>query len=91
MCGLVGFLGGALWDDADRCRASLVSMTNSLVRRGPDDADYWLDPQAGIAFGHRRLAIVDLSPLGHQPMHSSDGRFVIARRGKRTVGAVTVV
>ncbi len=82
MCGLVGFLGGALWDDADRCRASLVSMTNALVRRGPDDADYWLDPQAGIAFGHRRLAIVDLSPAGRQPMRSPSGRYMIVFNGE---------
>jgi asparagine synthase (glutamine-hydrolysing) len=57
-------------------------MSNTLVHRGPDDGGTWVDADAGIALGHRRLAIVDLSPEGHQPMVSSDGRYVIVFNGE---------
>ena len=49
-------------------------MTDALAHRGPDDAGTWTKPAAGIALGHRRLSILDLSPLGHQPMASESGR-----------------
>lgn len=57
-------------------------MTDSLHHRGPDDTGHWIDEEAGIALGHRRLAIIDLSPLGHQPMHSPNGRWVIVFNGE---------
>jgi asparagine synthase (glutamine-hydrolysing) len=57
-------------------------MTSTLVHRGPDSAGYWVDEQAGAALGHRRLAIIDLTPEGHQPMHSACGRYVIAFNGE---------
>jgi asparagine synthase (glutamine-hydrolysing) len=57
-------------------------MTDTLIHRGPDDSGSWIDPEAGIALGHRRLAIVDLSPEGHQPMVSADGRYVVAFNGE---------
>ena len=77
MCGLVGIFGKGAGNEA-----LLRAMTDSIVHRGPDDEGYWSDPDAGIAFGHRRLSILDLSPQGHQPMHSADGRWVISYNGE---------
>jgi asparagine synthase (glutamine-hydrolysing) len=57
-------------------------MALAIAHRGPDDAGAWADAQAGIALGHRRLSIVDLSAAGHQPMHSDGGRYVIAFNGE---------
>lgn len=75
MCGFVGFSGrfemGAL-------QAGL----RSIAHRGPDDSGVWSDAAAGVALGHVRLSILDLSPLGHQPMASADGQVVIAFNGE---------
>jgi asparagine synthase (glutamine-hydrolysing) len=57
-------------------------MAATLFHRGPDDGGVWTDPVAGIAIGFRRLAIIDLSPTGHQPMTSASGRYVIAFNGE---------
>lgn len=57
-------------------------MAAALVHRGPDDQGVWSDPAHGLALVHRRLAIIDLSPQGHQPMHSVSGRYVIAYNGE---------
>jgi asparagine synthase (glutamine-hydrolysing) len=57
-------------------------MTETLVHRGPDDGGVWIDEKAGVALGHRRLSILDLSPLGHQPMASASGRFVMVFNGE---------
>ena len=57
-------------------------MVNSLHHRGPDDSGTWTDAETGIALGHQRLAIIDLSPEGHQPMHSVCGRYVISFNGE---------
>jgi asparagine synthase (glutamine-hydrolysing) len=77
MCGLAGVFG-----DPQLNPATLTAMARTLAHRGPDDEGIWLDAEAGIGFGHRRLAIVDLSPAGHQPMHSPSGRFVISFNGE---------
>lgn len=58
------------------------AMADALLHRGPDDGGTWADAAAGLAFGHRRLAIVDLSVAGHQPMHSASGRWVLAFNGE---------
>ena len=60
----------------------VTAMTDAIVLRGPDDAGAWVDADDGLALGHRRLSILDLSPLGHQPMISSNGRFVIVFNGE---------
>ncbi|MDD2759919.1 MAG: asparagine synthase (glutamine-hydrolyzing), partial [Methylomonas sp.] len=78
MCGIAGFLGGVASESADLVR----KMASAIASRGPDDADVWCDNKSGIALGHRRLAILDLSVAGHQPMHSTDGRYVIAFNGE---------
>jgi len=57
-------------------------MTDALYHRGPDASGIWLDQEVGIALGHRRLSIVDLSPQGHQPMISSDGRYIMIYNGE---------
>src|SRR5262245_47190791 len=57
-------------------------MTDAIAYRGPDDGDVWCDAAAGVAIGHRRLSILDLSPAGHQPMHSACGRYVVSYNGE---------
>jgi asparagine synthase (glutamine-hydrolysing) len=80
MCGFVGFIDPkGLRADAP---AVVAAMSDGLIHRGPDDRGSWLDPDAGIALGFRRLAIVDLSDAGHQPMVSASGRYVIAFNGE---------
>lgn len=57
-------------------------MSHTLYHRGPDDDGQWVDASVGLALGYRRLAIVDLSPTGRQPMHSPCGRYVIVFNGE---------
>lgn len=63
-------------------RNRVRSMAETLARRGPDDADEWVDAASGVGLGFRRLAIIDLSPAGRQPMTSESGRFVIVFNGE---------
>lgn len=82
MCGLSGFLGAAPFHAEGGHGAVLKRMTDSISHRGPDDAGYWCDAEAGVALGHRRLSILDLSPAGHQPMHSASRRHVLVFNGE---------
>ncbi len=82
MCGIVGFLAGRNGADPDTLRAWARDAAAALAHRGPDDAGVWVDAEAGLALGHRRLAVLDLSPAGHQPMDSADGRYVIVYNGE---------
>ncbi len=81
MCGLTGVFTMEPGVRAELA-GSVASMSATLTHRGPDDAGVWTDADAGIGFGFRRLAIVDLSREGHQPMHSSSGRYVVAFNGE---------
>ena len=81
MCGIAGFFVPDGLNEDSACQ-TLAAMTGALAHRGPDDNGAWVDPALGVAFGHRRLSIVDLSPQGHQPMHSACGRYVITFNGE---------
>ena len=82
MCGITGFLNTRQSMRHDDMVATVRRMATSLRHRGPEDEGTWADAASGIAFGHRRLSIIDLSPAGHQPMHSSCGRYVITFNGE---------
>ncbi|WP_324808134.1 asparagine synthase (glutamine-hydrolyzing) [Sphingomonas sp. LY29] len=77
MCGIAGLLSSNEIDPA-----LLRRMGGSIAHRGPDDRGEWIDQSAGIGLAHRRLSIVDLSPMGHQPMASDDGRFWLSYNGE---------
>lgn len=80
MCGIAGFF--ETHSRSHDARSIIARMTRRLEHRGPDDEGLWLDAGAGIALGQRRLSILDLSPLGHQPMFSASGRFAIVFNGE---------
>jgi asparagine synthase (glutamine-hydrolysing) len=82
MCGLAGFVEARGGGQQSGLEALASRMAEALRHRGPDDQGVWADPEAGIALGHRRLSILDLSPAGHQPMFSPSGRFVIVYNGE---------
>jgi asparagine synthase (glutamine-hydrolysing) len=81
VCGIAG-----LWTPRALPEGELVAQTealrDTLTHRGPDSAGTWVDARVGLGLGHRRLAIVDLSPTGHQPMVSRSGRYVITFNGE---------
>ncbi len=82
MCGIAGFVDLKRRSGPDELRAIASRMADSLSHRGPDDQGVWIDAEAGVALGHTRLAIIDLSPAGAQPMISSCGRFVLSYNGE---------
>lgn len=77
MCGIVG-----LWSLTESKVAILRAAVGRLAHRGPDDAGTWFDGTSGLGLGHARLSILDLSPAGHQPMHSACGRYAIVFNGE---------
>ena len=82
MCGIAGFVGAVPRIAGANIDNIALSMAASLKHRGPDDQGIWVDGEAGTALVHRRLAIIDLSPAGHQPMVSVDERFIITYNGE---------
>ena len=82
MCGIAGFLNSRDGWPGERLREVARRMGRAIQHRGPDDDGLWCDEQAGVAFAHQRLAILDLSEAGHQPMQSDNGRFVICFNGE---------
>lgn len=79
MCGISGFWRTSWSED---CVGRIEAMTQELVHRGPDAQGIWLDAPKGLALGHRRLSIIDLSPDGAQPMHSHCGRYAVVFNGE---------
>ena len=81
MCGFAGCLSVNPLNNHDSINI-VKSMTSAIDHRGPDDSGEWVDVESGIALGHRRLSVLDLSPAGHQPMVSASGRFVLIYNGE---------
>ncbi len=77
MCGIAGLLSARQIDEI-----TIRRMTDAIRHRGPDDQGLWIDREAGVGLGHRRLSIIDLTPSGHQPMISASGRYVLSYNGE---------
>ncbi|MBI5522735.1 MAG: asparagine synthase (glutamine-hydrolyzing) [Desulfarculus sp.] len=82
MCGICGFLDSDARQAEPEMLERVAAMALAIAHRGPDDAGAWADAPAGLALGHRRLSILDLSPMGHQPMFSHDGRWAMVFNGE---------
>jgi len=82
MCGIGGIIETRAQHGRKELEPLVAQMMGMLHHRGPDDTGIWADAAAGIALGHRRLSILDLSPLGHQPMQSGCGRYVTSFNGE---------
>jgi len=82
MCGFAGYIDTVGGAQETKLKAMAGRMVDVLRHRGPDDHGLWTDPDVGIALGHRRLAVLDLSIAGHQPMVSPTGRFVVVYNGE---------
>lgn len=78
MCGIAGIIG----ESAPVAGAVVHNIIDVIRYRGPDDSGVWSDDALGLAIGHARLPILDLSPEGHLPMSSSSGRYVITCNGE---------
>ena len=77
MCGIAGIVN---LHGEPVSQVILRRMTDAIAHRGPDGEGHYTDGPVGL--GHRRLAIIDLSPAGHQPMLSADGRYVLTYNGE---------
>ena len=82
MCGLCGFLEVTPRSSAAELGAVVRRMADTLAHRGPDGSGTWTDAANGVALGHRRLAVLDLSPEGAQPMRSACGRIALVYNGE---------
>ena len=82
MCGITGFWGRNGNTASGGLRQPLEDMTEAITHRGPDSAGFWVDESIGLALGHRRLSILELSSAGNQPMISFSGRYVIVFNGE---------
>ena len=82
MCGIAGFLDPKRRSGDTELTALAASMAGALRHRGPDAQGVWVDEAAGVALGHARLSIIDLSPAGAQPMVSACGRFAVSYNGE---------
>jgi len=80
MCGIAGFWGQSA--PVDALGAMARAMGEAIAHRGPDGRGEWAQPDCGLALSHRRLAIIDLTEAGHQPMHAASGRWTIVFNGE---------
>ncbi len=82
MCGIAGCVDLSRAATEEQLLSAVRGMASVLRHRGPDDSGVWVDAAVGVALGHRRLSVLDLSPLGHQPMHSASQRYTIVFNGE---------
>ncbi|CAK0739779.1 asparagine synthase (glutamine-hydrolysing) [uncultured Gammaproteobacteria bacterium] len=82
MCGMCGLVDGSRSQGQEALLRQVRAMSDTLTHRGPDGEGQWADAEAGVAFGHRRLAIIDLTEAGRQPMASACGRFTVTYNGE---------
>jgi asparagine synthase (glutamine-hydrolysing) len=82
VCGIAGVLDPKAATAGDELAARAGAMAATLGHRGPDDSGTWVDAHDGVAFSHRRLSVVGLGPVGHQPMVSPGGRYVLNYNGE---------
>ena len=82
MCGITGIYSAKQGQNRQALARLATEITDTLSHRGPDSSGIWQDPDKPLALGHRRLAIIDLSENGHQPMESASGRYVITYNGE---------
>lgn len=82
MCGIAGIFDFTRSTGQEKLVQIVSNMGSKLIHRGPDDVGIWTSVENGVAFVHRRLSIIDLSPMGHQPMISHCGRYVIVFNGE---------
>jgi asparagine synthase (glutamine-hydrolysing) len=82
MCGIAGFLESSPHSSPEALQGVALRMASTLFHRGPDDGGVWTDADVGVALSMRRLAILDVSLAGHQPMQSLSGRYVIVFNGE---------
>ena len=79
MCGIAGIIQNYNKLDLNK---EIISITDVLSHRGPDNMGHWVSKSNNIALGHTRLSIIDLSQNGNQPMHSKNQRYVISFNGE---------
>jgi asparagine synthase (glutamine-hydrolysing) len=82
MCGIAGILQFERQYGPEEMRRFAEAMADTLVHRGPDDSGGWVSEDGRCALAHRRLSIIEPSPVGRQPMHAADGRAVISFNGE---------
>lgn len=82
MCGFAGFCNSKSCHSENELKNIVAGMVDTLKHRGPDDTGQYTDAEKGIAIGHRRLSVIDVSPTGRQPMQSDDGRYLLVYNGE---------
>ncbi|MGH6683530.1 MAG: asparagine synthase (glutamine-hydrolyzing), partial [Pseudolabrys sp.] len=82
MCGIAGLIDPTQPGGRAGLESRARAMADAIAYRGPDGSGVWSDAEAGVALAHRRLAIIDLTPTGAQPMVSADGRWIISYNGE---------